>query len=148
MVLLGIVKFIAALSCTLFTGAAIYVNLIGHPARMGCEAKTGANVSAPLFKRATIMQALLAILSCVAGIGAWRLSGDVIWLAGAVVIGLVVPFTLIAILPANYRLLKTNRILASDETGKLLDRWAKVHFVRSGLSFIASVIYLALLVWG
>ncbi|MGC8495071.1 MAG: DUF1772 domain-containing protein [Syntrophobacteraceae bacterium] len=148
MVILDIVKFIAALSCTLFTGAAIHVNLVGHPSRLGCYRQADAAEWEPSFKRATMMQALLAILSCLAGVGAWRLSGDIIWLIGAIMIGLVVPFTLIAIMPANHKLLKRNRNLASDETRELLDKWEKLHSVRSVLSLIASLIYLVLLVRG
>jgi hypothetical protein len=148
MVILAVIKFIATLSCTLFTGAAIHVNLVGHPARIGCYTQTDAAEWEPRFKRATIMQASLAILSCLAGAGAWRLSGDILWLFGAVIIGLVVPFTLIAIMPANHKLLQLNRNLASDETRELLDKWGKLHSLRSVLSLIASLIYLVLLVRG
>jgi len=31
-----IAEFIAVLACGLFTGAAIYINLVEHPARMQC----------------------------------------------------------------------------------------------------------------
>jgi len=146
--MVAIFEFIAALSCTLFTGAAIYINLVEHPARMGCDTKTAATVWAPSYKRATVMQASLAILSFLAGVSTWLLSGGVIWLAGAVVIGLVVPFTFIAIMPTNHQLLETGRDLASDETRKLLEKWGRLHAVRSVLSLVASVIYLVSLLKG
>jgi len=53
--MIALVEFIAVLSCTLFAGAAIYVNLVEHPARMGCDTKTAATVWAPSYKRATVM---------------------------------------------------------------------------------------------
>ena len=137
-----IIKFIATLSCTLFTGAAIYVNLVEHPARMGFDTKTAATFWAPSYKRATVMQASLAILSFTAGVVTWLLGGGIIWLIGAVVIGSVVPFTFIAIMPTNHGLLEPNRNLASDETRKLLEKWGRLHAVRSALSFMASLIYL------
>ena len=90
-------QFIAALSTTLFTGAAIYINFVEHPARMGCDTKTAATVWAPSYKRATVMQASLAILGFLNGLAVWLLGGDVMWLVGAVFIGLVVPFTFIAV---------------------------------------------------
>ena len=60
-------QFIAILSTTLFTGAAIYINFVEHPARMGCDTKTAATVWAPSYKRATVMQASLAILGFLSG---------------------------------------------------------------------------------
>ena len=146
---LGVVEFIATLSCTLFTGAAIYVNLVGYPARMGCETTSSTATGwGPRFKRATLMQASLALISCAAGVGTWWLSKDIVWLIGAVLIGLVAPLTFVAIMPTNYKLLRPNRDLTSDETLELLYKWGKVHSVRSGLSLIASLIYLVLLIRG
>ena len=140
-------QFIATLSTTLFTGAAIYINFVEHPARMGCDTKTAATVWAPSYKRATVMQASLAILGFLSGLAVWFLGGGVMWLVGAVFIGLVVPFTFIAIMPTNHQLLTPGRDLASSETRALLEKWGKLHAVRSVLSFVASVVYVGLLVW-
>ena len=140
-------QFIATLSTTLFTGAAIYINFVEHPARMGCDTKTAATVWAPSYKRATVMQASLAILGFLSGLAVWLLGGGVMWLVGAVFIGLVVPFTFIAIMPTNHQLLTPGRDLASNETRALLQKWGKLHATRSVLSFVASVVYVGLLVW-
>jgi Domain of unknown function (DUF1772) len=61
---------------------------------------------------------------------------------GGAVIGSVVPFTFIAIMPTNHRLLDPGRDLALDETRKLLEKWGRLHAVRSTLGLVASVIYL------
>ena len=140
-------QFIATLSTTLFTGAAIYINFVEHPARMGCDTKTAATVWAPSYKRATVMQASLAILGFLSGLAVWLLGGGVMWLVSAVFIGLVVPFTFIAIMPTNHQLLTPGRDLASNETRALLEKWGKLHAVRSVLSFVASVVYVGVLVW-
>ena len=140
-------QFIATLSTTLFTGASIYINLVEHPARMACDTKTAATVWAPSYKRATVMQASLAILGFLSGLSVWLLGGGVMWLVGTVFIGLVVPFTFIAIMPTNHQLLTPGRDLASNETRALLEKWGKLHAVRSVLSFVASVVYVSLLVW-
>ena len=140
-------QFIATLSTTLFTGAAIYINFVEHPARMGCDTKTAATVWAPSYKRATVMQASLAILGFLSGLAVWLLGGGVMWLVGAVFIGLVVPFTFIAIMPTNHQLLTPGRDLASNETRALLQKWGKLHAARSVLSFVASVVFVGLLVW-
>jgi Domain of unknown function (DUF1772) len=144
--MLAVFQFVAVLCCILFAGAAIYINLVEHPARMGCDTKTAATVWAPSYKKATAMQAPLAVLSFFAGVGAWLLGGGMLWLIGAVLIGLVVPFTFIAVMPTNNRLLAPGRDLSSAETRSLLEKWGRLHAVRSVLSFLASVVYLASLV--
>ena len=140
------IQFIATLSTTLFAGASIYINFVEHPARMGCDTKTAATVWAPSYKRATVMQASLAVIGCLSGLAVGVLGGGVMWLVGALFIGLVVPFTFIAIMPTNKQLLMPGRDLASNETRALLEKWNKLHAVRSVLSFIASTVYIGLLV--
>jgi hypothetical protein len=144
--MLAVLQFLAVLCCVLFAGAAIYINLVEHPARMGCDTKTAATVWAPSYKRATVMQAPLASLSFLAGMGSWLLGGGVLWLIGAVLIGLVVPFTFIAVMPTNNELLAPERDLSSAETRSLLEKWGRLHAVRSGLSFLASIVYLVSLI--
>ena len=51
------------------------------------------------------MQAPLAGLSFLAGVGAWLFGGGVLWLVGAILIGLVIPFTFIGVMPTNHQLL-------------------------------------------
>jgi hypothetical protein len=138
-------QFLATMCGTLFAGAAIYINLVEHPARMGLDTKAAAAEWAPSYKRATVMQASLAILSFVTGVAAWLLGGGIGWLAGATLIGLVVPFTFAAIMPTNHALLAPGRDLASPETRTLLERWAWLHAVRSVLGLLASVVYVIML---
>jgi uncharacterized membrane protein len=144
--MLSMLEFVAALSSAIFAGAAIYINLVEHPARMGCETKTAATVWAPSYKRATVMQASLAIVSFFAGVAAWVAGGGVLWLVAALLIGAVVPFTLIVIKPTNNQLLAPGRDLASSETRVLLEKWGHLHAVRSVLSLAASALYVALLI--
>ena len=135
-------QFLAVLCCTLFAGAAIYINLVEHPARMGCDTKTAATVWAPSYKRATVIQAPLAALSFLAGVGAWLFGGGMLWLIGAVLIGLVIPFTFVGVMPTNHQLLAPERDLSSIETRSLLVKWGRLHAVRSVLSLLASIVYL------
>jgi uncharacterized membrane protein len=141
--MLHVAQFVAVFCCTVFAGVALYINLVEHPARMGCDTKTAATVWAPSYKRATMMQAPLAILSFVGGVFAWLLGGGILWLIGAVLIGMVVPFTFIVIMPTNHQLLAPGRDLASSETRGLLKRWGKLHAVRTALSLLASGVYVA-----
>src|SRR5262245_17661959 len=139
------VEFIAALCAALFAGAALYINLAEHPARMGLETRIAALQWAPSYKRATWMQVPLALLSFLGGTMAWLMGAGTGWLVAAVLIGAVVPFTLIGIMPTNHRLLAPGRDLGSAETRMLLERWGKLHAVRTTLSILATVLYLWLL---
>jgi Domain of unknown function (DUF1772) len=136
------IGLVAALSAYLFAGAAIYISLVEHPARMLLDTRTAALQWAPSYRRATYMQAPLAVLSLVAGIATWTLTHELAWLIAALLIGLVVPFTFIIIMPTNHKLLSPGRDLSSDETRMLLTRWGQLHWVRTVLSILASAIYL------
>jgi uncharacterized membrane protein len=88
------------------------------------------------------MQAPLALVSFLAGLMAWWLGGGLQWAIGALLMGAVVPFTLIGIMPTNQKLLAPGRDLGSAETRTLLDRWGRLHAVRTALSIAATVLYL------
>jgi len=141
---------LASLACSLFAGAAVYINLVEHPARLLCGTEIAARQWAPSYKRATVMQVSLVIVATLAGVARWLSGGGVLWLIGAGVIVSVVPFTLLVILPTNNKLLESSRDLGSEETRQLLVAWGRLHAVRSSLSFVASIIYLYALAgpWG
>ena len=144
--MLAVFQFVAALATALFAGAAIYINLVEHPARMGCSTEIAATVWAPSYKRATVMQASLAILGFLAGLTAWLLGAHVMWLVASLFILAVVPVTLLVIFPTNNKLLDPGRDLASPETRALLVKWGKLHAIRSALSLVATMLFVGLLV--
>ncbi len=137
-----ILGLVAILACALFAGAAAYISLVEHPARLSCGTEIAARQWAPSYKRATVMQASLAIIAAVAGAARWVQSREALWLWGAVAILAVVPFTLLVILPTNTKLLEAGRDLASAETRELLHSWGRLHAVRSVLGLVASVLYI------
>ena len=140
------VQFICTFCTALFAGAALYINVAEHPARMGLETSVAAKQWAPSYRRATWLQAPLALLGSAAGLVAWLLGASVVWLVAALLIGAVVPFTFIAIMQTNNKLLAPNRDLASPETRALLETWGKLHAVRTSLSLVATVLCIWLLV--
>jgi Domain of unknown function (DUF1772) len=141
---LMLLKFVATFSAAVFAGAALYINVAEHPARMTLETKFAAAQWAPSYRRATWMQAPLALLSLLAGLGAWLLGGGVGWAMAAALIGAVIPFTFIGIMPTNKALLAPDRDLRSTETRALLEQWASLHLVRTALSLAATIVYLCL----
>jgi len=142
--MLGLLKFIALLAAALFAGAALYINVAEHPARMALDTKSAAAQWAPSYRRATWMQAPLAVLSLAAGVGSWLLGGGRGWAVAAAMIGAVAPFTLIVIMPTNKALLAPGRDLSTPETRLLLERWVRLHTVRTVLSLVATALYIRL----
>ena len=125
-----------------FTGAAIYINVAEHPARLGLSVGSLLTQWKPSYARGFAMQASLAVLGGVLGALAWWTTGDGLWLAGAVVLVSNWPYTLLGIMPTNRRLLAIAPETADAATRSLLERWGRLHAVRSGLGAIATALFL------
>src|SRR5258708_24494134 len=100
-----IAEFVAVLSCSLFTGAAVYITLVEHPARMQCGVEIAATEFPPSYRRATVMQATSAALGLLSSIPAWLAGATFLWLVAGALLGSVIPFPLFVILPTNKLLL-------------------------------------------
>ena len=142
-----IAEFIAVLACALFTGAAVYITFVEHPARMQCGVELAATEFAPSYRRATVMQASCAGLGVLFSLAAWLAGASFWWLVAGVLLGSVIPFTLIVILPTNKRLLNPTLDKRSIESERLLARWGRLHAVRSLLSGIALLLFLYLTIF-
>ena len=136
-------QFVATFCTAIFAGAALYVNVVEHPARMLGDAHFALLQWAPSYKRATLMQAPLAVVGLLTAGAAWLLGASVWWLIAGLLIGAVVPFTFIGIMPTNRMLSAADPDAASSEVRALLNRWSRLHAVRTALSLLA----LALLLW-
>jgi Domain of unknown function (DUF1772) len=136
-------ELIATLCAGLFAGAAIYITLVEHPARLECGTVLAATEFGPSYRRATVLQASLAALGFLAAVVAWMQGRGAAVLLGGVLLGLVIPFTLIVILPTNQRLLDPGLDRTSTHAAALLRRWGRLHAVRS----VASAVAFGVLVW-
>ena len=125
-----------------FTGAAIYINVAEHPARLGLSVGSLLTQWKPSYARGFAMQASLAVLGGMLGALAWWKTGDGLWLAGAVVLVSNWPYTLLGIMPTNRQLLATAPESADAVTRSLLQRWGRLHAVRSGLGAVATMLFL------
>lgn len=134
---------LAALCAGLFAGAAIYITFVEHPARLECGTELAVTEFGPSYRRATLMQASLAAVGLIAAVLAWRQGRGIAVLAGGAALGLVIPFTLVVILPTNTRLQDPGLDRRSAEAAALLGRWGRLHAVRSGLGALA----FGVLVW-
>jgi anthrone oxygenase-like protein len=134
--------FLATLCCAIFTGAAIYINAVEHPARMSCGVQIALAEWAPSYRRATVMQASLAVLGFGFALLAWLTGAELRVLVAGIVLVAVAPFTLIVIMPTNQRLMALTSNADLDEAAVLLERWNRLHAVRSVLGGVALVLFL------
>jgi hypothetical protein len=142
-----IAEYVAVLACGLFAGATVYVSLVEHPARMECGVEIATAEFPPSYHRGTIMQVTLAAVCLLSSIAAWLAGATFWWAIAGLLLGSVIPFTLIVILPTNKQLLNPALDRRSAQTGRLRARWGTLHAVRTVLSALAFLLFAYLLVF-
>jgi uncharacterized membrane protein len=135
-------ELIATLSSALFAGAAIYINLVEHPARMQAGTPIALAEFAPSYKRATVTQVSLAVAGFLSALAAGRSRSDARWLIGGGLLVSVIPFTAVVVLPTNKELLDPATANDLDLAEELLTRWGRLHSVRSILSLVSLMVFL------
>ena len=134
---------LALTAASLFTGAAVYISIAEHPARLTLPDSAALAQWRPSYKAAVPMQAGLALLSAALGVWAGLALDDWGLLVAAGLIFAVVPFTLIVIMPTNKRMLAIGGDAVPADARALLVRWGQLHWVRNLLGLAA----VALFVW-
>jgi hypothetical protein len=132
---------IVAIVCSgLFSGAALYISFVEHPARIEAGGPVALAEFGPSYRRATVMQAGLAVCGTAASVVAWLGGSNPLSLVAGVVLFAVVPFTLVVIFPTNKGLLDAGLDPSSVAAKVLLVRWGNLHAVRSVLGLVAFVL--------
>jgi hypothetical protein len=90
-----LVEIIATLAAGLFAGAAIYIDLAEQPARNRIDIAAALTEWRPSYKRAAVVQPILAAVGFLSAVAAWLMGGSVWWLIGGVLLVAVIPYTLI-----------------------------------------------------
>jgi Domain of unknown function (DUF1772) len=126
----------------LFTGAALYINVAGQPARRRLDDSALLAQWQPAYRRGFALQAPLAIAGFLLGLLAWWQTGLAAWLLGALVLVANWPCTLFVIMPTNHRLTATAPARAGPDSRASIERWAARHAGRTALGCAATVIFL------
>ena len=137
MPLTAVAESLAMMSTAVFFGAALYISLVEHPARLEAGVDVALRQFPHSYKRAARLQASLAVIGSLAGVAAWLLGSSVWWAVSALLLFAVVPLTLVVIFPTNKRLLDPDLEATDPAALSLLTRWGTLHWLRTGLSFLA-----------
>jgi Domain of unknown function (DUF1772) len=136
-----VAKVLATFCCAVFFGAAAYISLVQHPAAIETGSEFAVRFFVPMYRRASIMQASLAIAGTIASLAAYFLGSGRIWLVTAVLMIAVIPFTLLVMEPVNHQLKVIEPY--ADRAGELLMHWGQLHWFRTVASGAAFVMCLA-----
>jgi hypothetical protein len=126
----------------LFTGAALYVNFVEQPARLGLDDRALLAEWKPAYRRGAVMQASLALVGFLLGAIAWWQTDRLAFLVGALLMLAPWPWTLLFIKPTNDALLATDLAKAGPTTRTLLIKWNRLHAVRTLLGALALISFL------
>jgi hypothetical protein len=124
-----------------FTGASLYVNFVEQPARLALDDEALAKEWEPSDHKGFIVLAGLALVSALLGFVAYRELNDVRWLSGAIVIVATWPYTYLAIVPLNNRILACISADALGEARKLIDLWGRLEIGQTALGALATLLY-------
>ncbi len=132
---------------SLFAGAALYINVAEQPARLRLDDRALLEQWVPSYKRGTLMQSNLALASGAAGVLAFWLNPNALWLVGAFLIVANWPFTFVVIMPITRRLEAAAIDQAGSDTRDAIRRWGGLHAVRTGLGFASLAVYVLASAW-
>jgi hypothetical protein len=128
---------LALVVAAVFSGAAIYVNVVEQPARFALDDRALLAEWKPSYKRGLAMQAPLALAGFALSLVAWWQTRDLLFLVGGAMMLANWPWTLLVINPVNAVLVATESSQAGVETRTLIEKWGRLHAVRTAFGFIA-----------
>jgi len=141
-------KLIVAITSGVFAVVAFYISAVEHPARMTTALPAAVQEFRASYKRVAPLQATLAVLCFLASASLWLETRHGAWLAGGVLVVAVVPFTLGFMMPINHAILDEGSPPEDAAALSLLNKWERLHAVRTILGLAGFGIILFQLIRG
>jgi len=138
-----IIGSLALAAAGAFTGASLYVNYVEQPARLALGDDALVKEWEPSDHRGFIVLAGLAALGALFGFIAFRELNDVRWIFGALALLASWPYTYLAVVPLN------NRILAltgagpegAHEARKVIKLWGVLELGQTAIGLLATLVF-------
>jgi len=128
-------KSLTLVAASVFALWALYISLVEHPARLAVPAAAALPQFRESYRRAAPWQATFAAIALVAGLFASLMTREWSWGVAGMLVGLAIPLTLLVIMPVNRVLL--HGAPSESEAATLLEKWGRLHWVRSLLGLAA-----------
>ena len=140
-----LLELFSTLSTGLFAGAAIYINIVEHPARLQCGAHLAVPEFGSSYRRGAVLMGCLLTCSFSSALAVGLMSARLGWFIGGILLFCLLPFTLIMVMPINRQLLDPTVNEDAALATRLLRRWGRLHAVRSLLGLTAFLLFVYLL---
>jgi hypothetical protein len=132
---------LALLVAALFTGAALYVNLVEQPARLRLDDASLLAQWKLSYGRGAIMQASLSLIGFALSIVAGH-QGSWLWFLGGIVLLANWPYTFLCIAPVNRKIKAFVPGSTEGQLHSLVAHWGHLHAVRTALGTLACLIFM------
>jgi len=136
-----IIGSLALASAGAFTGASLYVNYVEQPARLALSDDALIKEWKPSDHRGFFVLASLAAIAALFGFIAFRELDDIRWILGALVAIASWPYTYLAVVPLNNRILALIDADAAHEARKVIDLWGRLEIGQTALGVVATLVY-------
>ena len=133
---------LAFMIASVFSGAALYVNIVEQPARLVLGDDALLRQWKPSYKHGFAMQAPLAAIGFLLAVLAWWQTRQWEWLIGGIILAANWPYTLFVIMPTNSKLMAMEPTQHAPDMRALIVHWARLHAVRTALGFAAALVFL------
>ena len=140
--LMSQLEFITKLSTCFYDGFGLYCSVVEVPAMLECGTKGAANHWNGMFKRAAKYQSILVLIGLFSSLASYYFSKESKFLYCAMLLAIIPVYTIFGMMPTNYKLMDPANDKSSKETQYLLEKWEKLHAVRSIIGFVATCILL------
>lgn len=122
-------------------GYAVSASAVAHPAMMDSSREVAVGFFKPFFHRSAHLQLILSLIVLGIALLQGLLGAGWMWFAGAFVLQLSGPYTIKILMPVNNRIMADGADVHSEDMGRDLGGWGKLHMPRTILATLAFVLF-------